>query len=355
MSQKFKDVQKFADADFIKWAKRPVWSVREAIPALYGYKLNRNHTIVELINMACSREELQLQLSELIIETQRPAQADNREMGVDECSREERLLEARREILIGYCKYKNAAAIFNAPAKWVQRASYNGLTIAREWEAIFPNSVKMKAMISPRQEPDYREFIDCLTRNLKVSTRDIVCYGLNIHPNQFGETSACGDLLAHIYSELWQEEDIGDLEELRNKKVSVSWFLNHCQMYNYLLDAKFLGWMSWAKRHSKLVKHLSVNEQSQSAKARASKYDPVIQAVVDAILPKLARPTMSAFTEYFRVHEAVTLDVKGCDEAYFDGEALVCVDHDDNDRETIIKRRSIETYVRRFAKVQQEM
>ena len=237
------------------------WTAREAISALYGYKLRRNHAIDDLINLTCKREALQLQFSELILETRIPAQADNWETREGEISREEKLLIIRRETLISYCDYNSLPEKFRTPAKWVQRASYNGLTIVREWKAIFPYSVKLNAVLSPQQELDYREFVDWLTRELEAPPKDLVCFAFNIHSERFEQTPDCGDLLAHIYSDLWMEE-VADIEELLNKKIMVSWFLERCQAYK--LDRKFLDWVSWVTRHPELISYLSGNERSRT-------------------------------------------------------------------------------------------
>ena len=351
--KKNKAIKKLVDAGFIKLASRPIWTVSEAITALYGYELKRNHAIDELINLACKREALQLQFSELLLETRSPTPAGIREIGEDAQSREERLLIARREILISYCKYSDIPETFRTPQKWVQRASYNGLTIAREWEAIFPYNVKRGSGFSLQQEPDYREFVDCLMCDLEVSLKDLVCYGLNVHLDQFEKTPACCELLAHIYSELWRESEINDLDELRNKKVAVSWFLNHCQAYKHLLDVKFFDWISWSTQHSDLVSHLSGNERATSVSSRAHKYDDVLQGVINelfVIIPHLTRGTL---VDHFRDKgadayepgfEGLRLGVDGCVEIYIDDDTVFWLNAGHENSRTL---RSLEPYIAR--------
>ena len=350
MSQKLKAARKLTDADFIEWSERPAWTANEAIAVLYGYRPERN--VDKLIDLACEREALQRQFSELIQETLVPAQEDKKKLGK---------LERYRDVLNSYRKYDDIPKKFSAPPKWVQRASYGGLLIAREWEVIFPYSFKGRLGVSLQQEPDYREFLDCLAQRLEISTKDLVCYALNIHPDRFGQTPECGNLLAHIYSELWREAEIADIEELRNRKVAVAWFLDHCQAYNHLLDARFLGWQSWFKQHSELANHLSDDELPPHVKPMPPKYDLVLQAAINKLSLLIPNLTIGKLVDYLRdqgadscevVFEGIKLDVEGCSEFYLAGDAVAYADSDDIDRDIPpMKLRSLELYIARAKKI----
>ena len=221
---------------------------REAIAALYGLKPKQSYTIQGLIDLAYTKEELRLQVNEEILETRSPTQ--DGEIEASEAERSWTLLNS-------FPRYDDISDEFKSPAKWVQRASYGGLKIAREWQVIFPYSFKVTIGVSLQQEPDHRNFIDFLTRDVELPLKDLVCYGLNIHPDRFQQTPDCGDLLANIYSELRNEIDVSDIDELRDKKMPVSSFLGHCQRYNHSLHAKCVGWSSWMTQHAELRNHLS--------------------------------------------------------------------------------------------------
>ena len=390
MSQKLKNVKKFDDADFITWAKCQTWTVSEAIPALYGYRLKRNYAVDKLIHLACKREALQHQFNELILETLLPAQEDKREAREEwvsrkkealkilseehdlsdifknlpkwsqgesaegEGSREEWLLR-RREVLNSFRGYDDIPKEYRTPAKWVQRASYGGLKIAREWEVIFPYSFKVRLGVSLEQEPNYREFLDCLARNLEISPRDFVCYALNIHPDRFDQTPECGPLLAHFYYEIRSDLDVSDMDELRNTKVAVSWFKDHSQAYSHLLDARYVGWLSWITQHSKLVSHLSGIERT----SRAPKINAALQTAINELLPILPKPTIGGLVDHLRQHgadacepgsEGLKLGVEGCDMMRLNGDEVVWVDRNNIDSKPSIKRRSLEPYFARAKK-----
>ena len=342
--------KKLTDPDFIKWAERPTWAAREAIAVLYGYRPQQK--LAEQINAASAAEAFQRQFNELMLDTRFPLQEDDWEPS-------EEVLDARdrpQEILLHYLEYDNLAERFRSPPHWVQRASFNGLKIAREWEVIFPYSLKMRLGVSLQQEPDYRDFVDSLTRNMELLAKDFVCYALNVHPDRFNQSSESRELLAHLYSEMRRESDFSDIDELRNTKLAVSWFQDHCQASKHSLDAGFLDWVSWFKKHPKLRSHLSGDELPLSGRSRAPKYDRILQAAINEIFPTLARQSPTGFIDHLRQKGAdaaklgfmgLEIAVEGCDEMYVDGDKLIWVDRNNIDREQSLQLVSIDPYLKR--------